>query len=436
MKRCRLPGLLLFALPGLLLFALPLLLGGCGGSPSPGAIEPPPPAAAAASLLPTEPAGGTAASTTGGATGSAPGSAPGAATPPGALLPPTPPPFSTGGWSTDFTQRTVAWEEILSGGPPKDGIPAIDAPVFESVDAAATWLSDRDPVILFAAGADVRAYPLAVLIWHEIANDTVGGRPVAVTFCPLCNASIVFDRTFDGQVLDFGTTGKLRNSDLIMYDRQTETWWQQFTGQGIVGEHAGAQLAFLPSQVISFGDFAAEFPAGQVLARPPLGRSYGANPYTSYDTTDRPFLFSGAIDSRLPATERVAGVVLGETVKAYPFPTAAAAGAINDTAGGIPLVVFHKEGTASALDSGAIAEGRDVGSVAVFDRRVGDRTLTFTADGGGTFVDAETGSRWNILGEAVAGELAGERLAQQLAFDHFWFAWAAFHPTTELYQAP
>jgi hypothetical protein len=353
----------------------------------------------------------------------------------GALLPSTTPPFSTGGWATDFTRRTVAWEEILSGGPPKDGIPAIDGPAFESVEDAAAWLSDRDPVILFAFGEEARAYPLAILIWHEIANDTIGGRPIAVTFCPLCNASIVFDRTFEGQVLDFGTTGKLRNSDLIMYDRQTETWWQQFTGQGIVGEHAGQQLAFLPSQVISFADFAAEFPEGQVLARPPLGRSYGANPYTSYDSTDWPFLFGGEIDGRLRATERVAGVVLGEIVKAYPFSQVAAAGTVNDETAGIPLVVFHKEGTASALDAGAIAEGRDVGSVAVFDRRVGERTLTFTAEGDGTFVDAETGSRWNILGEAVAGELAGERLAQLLAFDHFWFAWAAFHPTTKLYQA-
>ncbi|MCB0133032.1 MAG: DUF3179 domain-containing protein, partial [Caldilineaceae bacterium] len=131
------------------------------------------------------------------------------------LLPAEEPPFSTANWSTDFTRRTVEWSSILSGGPPKDGIPAVDNPSFEDVDAAATWLSDRDPVILFAHNDETRAYPLAVLIWHEIVNDEVGGKPVAITFCPLCNASIVFDREFGGQVLDFGTTGKLRNSDLI-----------------------------------------------------------------------------------------------------------------------------------------------------------------------------------------------------------------------------
>lgn len=352
-----------------------------------------------------------------------------------ALLPPDSPPFSTAEWSTDFTRRTIAWEDVISGGPPKDGIPAINDPTFETVAAAGGWLSDRDPVIVFEKDGDVRAYPLAILIWHEIVNDTVSGKPVAVTFCPLCNASIVFDRAFGGEVLDFGTTGKLRNSDLIMYDRQTETWWQQFTGQGLVGQYAGEQLDFLVSQVISFADFAAEFPDGRVLARPPVSRSYGANPYTGYDSTQRPFLFQREIDDRLPATERVAGVVLPGIVKAYPFTQVAAVGAINDEVGGTPLVILHKAGTASALDAGAISEGRDVGSVAVFDRRIdGDRTLNFVADGDGVYTDEETGSSWNILGEAVAGELSGKRLTQILAFDHFWFAWAAFHPETELYS--
>ena len=189
-------------------------------------------------------------------------------------------------------------------------------------------------------------------------------------------------------------------------------------------------------RVISFADFAAEFPDGQVLARPPVNRSYGANPYTGYDSTQRPFLFQGEIDDRLPATERVAGVVLPGVVKAYPFTQVAAAGTINDEVAGTPLVIFHKPGTASALDAGAISEGRDVGSVAVFDRRIdGGRTLTIVADGDGVYTDEETGSVWNILGEAVAGELAGQRLTQILAFDHFWFAWAAFHPETALYGA-
>jgi hypothetical protein len=338
-------------------------------------------------------------------------------------------------WRTDFSKRVVEWDEILSGGPSKDGIPAIDEPSFESVEAASTWLSGQDPVILFGHNGEVRAYPLAILIWHEIANDTVGGKPVAVTFCPLCNASIVFDRQFEGQVLDFGTTGLLRNSDLIMYDRQSETWWQQFTGQGLAGQWAGRQLAFLPSQVISFADFAAAFPAGQVLARPTTPRSYGANPYTGYDSlAGRPFLFTGELDERLPPTERVVGLAIGGEVMAYPFTAATAAGAINDEVGGEPIVVFHKPGTASALDSATISAGRDVGSTAVFDRRIDGQVLTFTANGDGAFTDAETGSTWTLLGQAIDGPLAGSELSQQLAFDHFWFAWAAFHPSTKLYS--
>ena len=351
------------------------------------------------------------------------------------LLPLELPPFDTIGWSTDFTKRIVEWDEIMSGGPPKDGIISVDEPAFESVAAAAEWLTARDPVIFFAHNGDVRAYPLAILIWHEIVNDEVGGMPVAVTFCPLCNASIVFDATIDGQAHEFGTTGRLRNSDLVMYDRVTESWWQQFTGQALVGEYVGRQLDFVPSQVISFGDFAAEFPEGQVLQRPSFNRSYGANPYASYDSTDgRPFLFTGELDTRLPATERVVGVELdGNHVMAYPFSVVAEAGTINDEVAGEAIVVLHKSGTASALDSRTINEGREVGSVAVFKRQLNGQLLTFSAHADGSFTDAETGSTWNILGDAVAGELAGSQLTRVLAFDHFWFAWAAFHPETGLY---
>lgn len=351
------------------------------------------------------------------------------------LLPSQSPPASLlrSEWRTDFTRRTVEWSEIRSGGPPKDGIPAIDAPTFESVEVASTWLSPRDPVIVFAVDDDVRAYPLAILIWHEIVNDVVGPTPVAVTYCPLCNASIVFDRRFADAVLDFGTTGLLRNSDLVMYDRQTESWWQQFTGQGIAGQWAGEQLTFLSSQVISFADFAAQFPDAQVLARPELARSYGANPYVSYDTSSRPFLFDGELDNRLAPTARVMGIAAPELQRAYPFRTIAEVGAIHDDFGDVPIVIWHKSGTASALDTRSIAEGRDVGSAAVFDRRIGDRVLTFSRQEDGTFTDEETGSKWNVLGFATEGELAGNRLAAMIAFDHLWFAWAAFYPDTQVF---
>ena len=352
-----------------------------------------------------------------------------------ALLPAESPPFNTTNWSTDFSKRTVEWNEILSGGPPKDGIPSVDNPTFENVDAASEWLSERDPVIAFENNGEVRGYPLAILIWHEIVNDTVGDTPVAVTFCPLCNASIVFDATIDGVAHEFGTTGKLRNSDLVMYDRVTESWWQQFTGTGIVGEYTGRQLTFLPSQVLSFSDFADIYPDAQVMAVPTdFNRSYGRNPYAGYDSSTSPFLFRGEIDPRLAATERVVGVDLNGTEMAYSFSAVADAGAINDEVDGTPLVVFHKPGTASALDSSTISEGRDVGSVGVFSRDVDGKTLTFSANDDGTFSDAETGSTWSISGKAIDGELAGTQLGSILSFDHFWFAWSAFFPETGLYE--
>ncbi len=344
-----------------------------------------------------------------------------------------PPPFRTRGFSTDFSRRTVEWDSILSGGPPKDGIPAVDSPSFESLAAGDEWLEDVDPVILFSHGDLSRAYPLSILIWHEIVNDEVDGQPVSITFCPLCNASIVFDRNFDGQVLDFGTTGRLRNSDLIMYDRQTETWWQQFTGEGIVGKYAGQQLNFLTSQVLSWKDFKDAHPDGEVLARPNMPRNYGYNPYVGYDSTSRPFLFQGTPDSRLAPAERVLGLTTETEAIAYPFQALEEAGVVHDSFGGVELAIFHKAGLASALDSSLISRGRDIGAVAVYDRQIGDQLLTFSPNQDGTFSDAETGSVWDILGEAVEGPLAGEKLTPILHFDHFWFAWAAFFPATELY---
>ena len=170
--------------------------------------------------------------------------------------------ISTRGWRTDFSRHTVPFDEFISGGPPPDGIPPLDSPTFVDTTVAATWLGEREPVIALEIDGDVRAYPLQILIWHEIVNDVVGGEPVTVTFCPLCNAAIVFERTLDGVVYDFGTSGYLRHSDLIMWDRQTHSWWQQFTGEGIIGDLAGRRLTFVPAPIVSFSDFESANPDG------------------------------------------------------------------------------------------------------------------------------------------------------------------------------
>ncbi len=198
------------------------------------------------------------------------------------------------GWETDFSQHSVPFSEIFSGGPPRDGIPPLDNPTFVSVSEADDWLRPKEPVILFEMDGEAKAYPLQILIWHEIVNDEIAGIPIAVTFCPLCNSAITFDRRLDGVVYDFGTSGKLRNSDLVMWDRQTQSWWQQFTGEAIVGELTGSKLKFLSSTIISWNDFKDFHPDGKVLSRETgFPSSYGRNPYAGYDTSRQPFLYTG-----------------------------------------------------------------------------------------------------------------------------------------------
>jgi len=340
----------------------------------------------------------------------------------------------TQGWGTNWALHRIDYAEVLSGGPPRDGIPSIDQPQFITQEEARTWLADNEPVIALEIDGDARAYPLQILTWHEIVNDTIGGVPVSVTFCPLCNSALVFERTVGGEVLEFGTSGLLRNSDLIMYDRTTESLWQQFTGEAIVGDLVGTQLTFVPAQVIGFGDFETAYPAGVVLSRETgFARNYGANPYVGYDTIGQnPFLYNGPVDGRLPAMARVVTVSFDDLDVAYPYTSLETAGVINDTQGDHALVVLYAPGTASALDAAVIAEGQDVGATGVFSPFVDGRKLSFRREGQ-AFVDAETGSRWNIAGQAVEGPLAGSQLDRLVSGDHFWFSWAAFKPDTIIY---
>jgi hypothetical protein len=278
------------------------------------------------------------------------------------------------GWTkTDFSKTRIAWDEVLSGGPPKDGIPSIDRPKFQPVSESKD-LTANDPVIGLEIEGDARAYPLRVLIWHEIVNDMVGGTPVAVTYCPLCNAAIVFDRRLSNGVLDFGTTGKLRKSDLVMYDRQTESWWQQFTGEAIIGELAGRSLKLLPARLESFSDFKQRHPGGKVLVPNNEGaRNYGRNPYVGYDSATSPFLYRGELPQGIEPMARV--VVARRETGA---PTIVAMALIREKT---PLrvgsfVFLWKPGQSSAVDTEKISEGRDVGTVEVYrERGSGERAL-------------------------------------------------------------
>jgi hypothetical protein len=236
-------------------------------------------------------------------------------------------------------------------------------------------------------------------------------------------------------VLDFGTTGRLRFSNLIMYDRQTETWWQQASGAAIAGELTGTNLVFRPAAIIAWSDFKAAHPNGQVLSRDTgFTRSYGTNPYTGYDDVNSsPFLYQGPqTPGTLPPVARVLTIDLGGEAVAYPYAVLQQVRVVNDTVGGTDVVVLWAAGTASALDASTVPGGRDVGAANVYARTIDGQRLTFALDGE-RIVDKETGSEWNVLGLAVRGALTGKQLDPVVAVNHFWFSWAAFKPETRVY---
>ncbi len=275
------------------------------------------------------------------------------------------------GWKTDFGRHTVPLSAFPGGGPGKDGIPALDHPRFGRV-AAIDFLKPQEPVIELVVKGDARAYPLQILIWHEIADDRVGGVPVAVTFCPLCNTAIVFDRRVRGRTLSFGTTGNLRNSDLVMYDRQTESWWQQLGGAAVVGRYAGTHLRQLPARIVSWRDFARRYPKGLVLTRNTgFNRAYGENPYTGYDDVGSPPFFPTAHqdDKRLPPKERVVFVEIGGKAAAVPFSVLASKREVRFELAGHALVTHFRGEAASALDQVDISQGRRVGTAEVLDEQ-------------------------------------------------------------------
>ena len=252
----------------------------------------------------------------------------------------------------------------------------------------------------------------------------------------MCNTAIAFERTVNGQVLDFGATGRLRYSNLIMYDRQTESWWQQAMGEAIVGELTGVRLVFLSASIIAWADFKAAHPGGQVLSRDTgFSRPYGDNPYVGYDdVSNPPFLYQGPITpDTMPPVARVLTVDLNGEAVAYPYDVLQQVKVINDAVAGTNLVVLWASGTASALDADTVAGGRDIGAANAYSRDLEGQPLTFAVVES-RIVDEETGSEWDVLGQAVNGPLVGKQLTPVVAVNHFWFSWAAFKPETRIYQ--
>ena len=333
------------------------------------------------------------------------------------------------GWNTNTAKRIIELHELVPGGPGKDGIPAIDNPRFVKSSIVARWLKPVEPVVSLVVNGMARAYPLQILIWHEIVNDRVGDVPIVVTFCPLCYSANVFDRRVKGREYSFGVSGMLRYSNLAMYDRQTESLWQQVTGTALVGDMVGSSLKAIPAQIISFGQFHAAYKDGLVLSRQTgYRRDYGRNPYVGYDDVrNRPFRYRGKVNGRLRPMEKLVAVSINNISKAYPYFVTWKKRVINDDVGGEPVVIFHDGGAVSALDRPEIVLSREDGSTGVFRREVAGQLLTFSRNYE-TFVDDQTGSVWDITGQAIQGELKGKKLSPVAHGDYFAFAWLVFKP--------
>ncbi|MGF1670569.1 MAG: DUF3179 domain-containing protein [Balneolaceae bacterium] len=337
-------------------------------------------------------------------------------------------------WSTNTNKKNIDLNELMRGGPPKDGIPSIDNPKFITSGEASSWLRDKEPVVLVEIDGEARAYPIQILMWHEMVNDWFGDKPVLVTFCPLCYSAITFDRRHRGDVLEFGVSGFLRHSDMIMYDRQTESLWQQFSGEAHVGDYTGDQLKIIPSQLISFEQFREIHPNGKVLSRDTgHRRDYGKNPYVGYDDINsNPWALRDQPSDRMKPMEKVIGVRIDDEVITYPYSITQERKVINDQVGGKNIVVFHTEGAVSALDKSNIHSSREDGSTGVFFSTIEGQTLEFEYKNG-EIRDKQTNSVWNITGKATDGPMKGKSLEPTIFGDYFAFAWLVFYPDAPIF---
>jgi len=294
----------------------------------------------------------------------------------------------------------------------KDTIPAILEPSFGTEDP--DWLSPSSLVIGIAIGGDARAYPIAILNWHEIVNDVVGGTPVAITFCPLCGTGIVFGRIVNGETLTFGVSGRLYKNDLVMYDHQTESYWTQLLGEGVLGFYHGTRLTVVTSATLSWSQWRDLHPDSQLLDRPVddrgrFLRDYGYDPYGAYASSPEVWFPQGNVDPYkvLHPKERVLGVVLGGQARAYPESTLKTERVVNDVLGGVPLLVSYVDGVMKAWERGE---------------------RTFVSSGGPTMAD-DRGNAYDM----ISGHGASGNLTEIQATTAFWFAWYDFYPATSIY---
>jgi Protein of unknown function (DUF3179) len=325
-------------------------------------------------------------------------------------------------------KHTVPLDKILSGGPPQDGIPSIDNPKFQSVQEADEILEDSELVLGLNINGDIRVYPLQILVWHEIVNDVVGDQPVAVTYCPLCFTNQVFNRTLnDGNTVEFGTSGKLYNSNLVMYDRKSNSLWSQALGEGIVGEYAGVKLERIPFDVAYWKEWKELYPESKVLSRDTGSvRPYGADPYGDYYTNDLILFPVANDDKRLGLKEIIIGLENKDQYKAYKLQEIETKKVINDVIGEDKKIALVSLEPFMIRVFDRVIDGNDDGNKIVVDLFYNETT--------NTLIDRVTGSELNFDGKFINKQLQGKKLERLPMDQGFWFEWAAFHPETEVFS--
>ena len=332
--------------------------------------------------------------------------------------------------SVATSQCLIPSNLIVSGGPGKDGIPALTNPSVVPADVADSFLLPDDQILGVVVNGEARAYPHAVLWWHEIINDVLGGRPILVTFCPLTGSGIVHDPIVNGQELNFGVSGLLFDNNLIMFDRATDSLWSQMSLQSICGDLTSTRAPLLPVVQTTWAAWKGMRPETTAVSfETGFSRNYDLYPYGDYDSLEsNQLLFpQTSNDPRLPMKENVLGITQGEVSRAYSMTRMALVAprrAINDVVNGRSVLV--------AFDAGA--------SLAIpFDRSLEDGTiLEFDVVAGEgfpfTLQDRQTGSVWSLGGVSVSGPLVGERLVKIPTFTSFWFAWSSFNAGTEIFE--
>ncbi|MFQ5704738.1 MAG: DUF3179 domain-containing protein [Gemmatimonadales bacterium] len=303
----------------------------------------------------------------------------------------------------------------------RDAIPPLHSPRYESARRA-RWLKDEDVVIGYASSDSAWAFPIRILNFHEIVNDTLAGEPVLISYCPLCMSGVVFSRRVGDRTLTFGNTSALYESDMVMLDYETGSYWWQVAGKAIVGTLTDTRLTVLPGVTMQWAEWVESHPDTRVLSRETgYSRNYDRNPFSDYRERVNRGGFSFPVskvgrDTRLDAGQTVLTVKLGDAVRAYPLGGERRV-AVNDTLGDSPILV--------------LVDGR--GGGAAYTPILAGRKLTFRVRRG-EFRDRQTDSRWDSSGVAVEGELRGQRLRQLPSRTSLWFAIVAVEPGITVYR--